>query len=65
MDILKMNWLAIGFLFLGVFLTVARPQNTPYICDGKDDRVCDQYRCICRRKPSTVAYYTPDPQYEF
>nr|XP_016934334.1 uncharacterized protein LOC108013151 [Drosophila suzukii] len=55
-----MNWLVI--LVLGVFLTIVMAENEPYVCDGKDDRVCDEYRCICRRR-TTERY--PNTEYEF
>ncbi|KAH8352222.1 hypothetical protein KR084_002847 [Drosophila pseudotakahashii] len=55
-----MNWLFL--LVLGVFLTMVKGESEPYMCDGKDDRVCDDYRCICRRR-TTERY--PNTEYEF
>ncbi|XP_017075863.1 uncharacterized protein LOC108111046 [Drosophila eugracilis] len=58
-----MNWVVISLLVLGFLFKMTVSQKAPYVCDGKDDRVCDQYRCICRRKTSTEAY--PRTDYEF
>ncbi|XP_033172205.1 uncharacterized protein LOC117148740 [Drosophila mauritiana] len=56
-----MRWLS--FLLLGVSIMMLMAERTPYVCDGKDDRVCDEYRCMCRRKTSTEPY--PRTEYEF
>ncbi|XP_017130063.1 uncharacterized protein LOC128262480 [Drosophila gunungcola] len=61
-----MNWLVFGLLLLSVSFAMEQDEATPYICDGKDDRVCDQYRCMCRRKPSTKPdQYFTRTEYEF
>ncbi|XP_016986289.1 uncharacterized protein LOC108049579 [Drosophila rhopaloa] len=60
-----MNWLALGLLLLSVSFTMALEENTPYICDGKDDRVCDQFRCMCRRRSTTRSdLYYPTTTYD-
>ncbi|KAH8314054.1 hypothetical protein KR067_004258, partial [Drosophila pandora] len=43
------KWVLFCFLAMGIISSVVLANDVPYLCTEKDDRVCDEYKCVCRR----------------